>query len=107
MEKEFEERLEKYLSDNGAKIIPSSNKEKLEILKKIVFNGKIDIDIADLRNANNKENGIIDTNYIDKIQNLEVNVSDGLYYICIIRGIIREEKRLERNTKIKRFFKLK
>lgn len=107
MQKEFEEDLEKYLRDNGVRIIPGSNKEKLELLKKIVFNSKIDIDIIDLKNNNNRENGIIDNSYLDEVQNLEVNVYNGLYYISNVRGIVREEKKLERKAKIKKFFGLK
>ena len=107
MQKEFEEDLEKYLRDNGVRIIRGSNKEKLELLKKIVFNSKIDIDIIDLKNNNNRENGIIDNSYLDEVQNLEVNVYNGLYYISNVRGIVREEKKLERKAKIKKFFGLK
>ncbi len=107
MEKEFEENLEKYLKENGVKEVPSTNKEKLEILKKIVFNSKVDIDIADLKNSNNREKGITDNTYVDKIQNLEVNVYNGLYYISNVRGIVREERKLERKAKIKKFFGLK
>ena len=77
------------------------------LLKKIVFNSKIDIDIIDLKNNNNRENGIIDNSYLDEVQNLEVNVYNGLYYISNVRGIVREEKKLERKAKIKKFFGLK
>lgn len=107
MDKEFEEELENYLKENGVKIIPGSNKEKLEILKAIVYNSRYDMDIAELKNNADKDKGITDDSYLDKVQNLELNLYNGLYYIINVKGIVKEEKKLKRRIKIKRFFGLK
>ena len=106
-EKEFEEGLTDYLKKNGIEEIPTSNKEKLELLKKIVFHSRVDIDFTDLKHSKEVAKGIKDDNYINNIHNLEINVYHGLYYISNVKGIIREEKKLERRAKIKKIFKLK
>lgn len=108
VELEFNKKLENYLKNNGVNDIPTNNKEKLKLLKAIVFNGKVDIDVADLKQAKNRANGVKDKDntYFDTIQNLELNVSDGLYYIANIKGIVKEERKLKRRTKIKSFFKI-
>ena len=93
IEKEFEENLVNYLKNNGVTEIPSSNKEKLTLLKKIVFNSRVNIDYTDLKHSKDVADGISDPEYINNIHNLEVNVYNGLYYSSNVNGILREEKR--------------
>ena len=107
IEKEFEENLTNYLKNNGIEEIPSTNKEKLQLLKNIVFNSRVNIDCADLKHSKDVAAGIKDEGFLENIQNLEVNVHNGLYYIANIRGIVKEERKLERKTKIKKILGMK
>ena len=107
MEQEFEKNLENYLKNKGVKEIPSSNKEKLKLLKNIYYNSKVEIDIADLRHTKEVEQGIHDSNYISTIQNLELDSYNSLFYISCVSNLVREEKRMARAAKIKSFFKIK
>ena len=110
MNKKFEEleiNLNEYLKNNGVLEIPTDNKEKLKLLKRIYFNSKVEIDVNDLKHSKDVKNGVNDPTYIDRIQNLEVNAYNSLYYISCVSGIVREEKRMKRIAKIKSFLKIK
>lgn len=106
-QKEFEAKVENYLKNNGVKEMPTNNKDKLELLKKIVFSTKVSVDCIDLEHAKKLAEGIKDEGYLENVQNLELNISNGLYYISNVRGILKEERKLERKAKIKRIFKIK
>ncbi len=107
MEKEFEEKLVEYLKKNGINDIPTTNKEILKTLKNIVYNERVNIDCADLRHNSNVKSGIDDIGYIDNVQNLEINVQNGLYYIANVGAVVREERKLERIAKFKKILKIK
>ena len=104
---EFNKNLDEYLKKNGVKEIPTTNKEKLRLLRTIVYNSKVSIDLADLKQSSNRSKGISDPSYVDTIQNLEINVYNGCYYISNVRGIVREERKLSRIAKVKSLFGVK
>ena len=107
VEQEFEENLVNYLKNNGVTEIPNDKKETLQLLKRIVFNSRVNIDCIDMAHTKEVAKGIKDPEYINNIHNLELNVYNGLYYISNVNGIIREEKKLAKKSKIKKLFRIK
>ena len=105
---DFEEELVEYLKKNGAIEIPDSNVERLKLLRRIVYNEKVNLDIVDMKYAKDKENGVADVNvYIDRLHEIQGNIHDALYYVSNVSGMVKEEKKLKRKTLFKRIFGIK
>lgn len=107
MEKEFKTSLNEYLAVNGVDMAFTSNKEILKELKKIVFDSRVCVDLEDLKHSKELEKGINNANYIDTVNNLEINVQAGLYFISTVNGIVREERKLRIKSGIKKVLRIK
>ena len=103
----FEEDLDTYLKNNGIEEIPTDNKKKLIILRAIVEKSKIDRDVADIINEKNKSKGIADPEFLPTVQNLEVNICNGIYHIGKVKYLIKKNKKAIRKEKIKKFLRIK
>ena len=103
MEENFEEKLEKYLKKNGIEDTNKSKKEILKLLVSIVEGRKVDLDCLDLKFQSNKS-CMTTEEYVERIHNLQINVTEGNYYLANVRGIIKEERRQAFFGKVKKLF---
>lgn len=90
--------LDKYLEGYGIEE-DLTNKEKLEILKKIKFNTKVEQDVLEMRYQKDKSK-ISSEEFLTTLNNLYIDQVNVEGYILQVRGLIRQEK----HSKIKTFF---
>lgn len=106
MDETFEKKLEQFLKENGVEEISDNNKERLKMLYKVVRTRRVDMDCLDYNYSTDKN--IMDSrDYVSKIQHLQINITEGNYYIANIKGIIKEEKRQKFAAKVKKIFGIK
>ena len=106
---EFYEKLDEFLKKNGVRELPSSNKEKLKILRQITYNEKVNVDCLELAYQKNKgtDKAIPLDEYLDLTHRLEINSHIASYLAANLKMVVKEEQRLERLAKIKTLFKRK
>ena len=104
MKKSFDVDLNSYLKDNGIEEVSSDNKEKLKQLYNIVRTRRVDMDCLDFKYSTDKS-CMAAEDYVSTIQNLQINITEGYYYICNVKDIIKEEKRFA--AKVKKLFGIK
>ena len=84
-----------------------SNKEKLKILKQIIFTVGVDKDLEELRFVKNEGKETAEE-YFNKINNLELTQMQAQGYIMVIKQLERKKRKLKRNEaiqKVKSIFK--
>lgn len=102
MENNFYENLEEYLKNNGIEEMPKTKKELYKTLKAVLFNIKVAEDHTDLVYSKGKDT-ISRDEYLDRLEDINKNYINGIYYKINVRNIIKEE----RKQKIKAIFRLK
>ena len=98
--------LDEFLKEQGFEN-NLSNKEKLKILKQIIFTVGVDKDLEELRFVKNEGKETAEE-YFNKINNLELTQMQAQGYIMVIKQLERKKRKLKRNEaiqKVKSLFK--
>lgn len=98
--------LDEFLKEQGFEN-NLSNKEKLKILKQIIFTVGVDKDLEELRFVKNEGKETAEE-YFNKINNLELTQMQAQGYIMVIKQLERKKRKLKRNEaiqKVKSIFK--
>lgn len=98
--------LDEFLKEQGFEN-NLSNKEKLKILKQIIFTVGVDKDLEELRFVKNEGKETAEE-YFNKINNLELTQMQAQGYIMVIKQLERKNRKLKRNEaiqKVKSIFK--
>ena len=104
---EFYQKLNEFLTSNYVQDIPSSNLEKLNILRQIIYNEKVNVDCLEIAYEKNKgtANAIPTDEFLNLTHRIEINTQNASYFAANLRMIVKEEKRTLRFKKVKEFFK--
>lgn len=98
--------LDEFLKEQGFEN-NLSNKEKLKILKQIIFTVGVDKDLEELRFVKNEGKETAEE-YFNKINNLELTQMEAQGYIMVIKQLERKNRKLKRKEafqKVKSLFK--
>lgn len=98
--------LDEFLKEQGFEN-NLSNKEKLKILKQIIFTVGVDKDLEELRFVKNEGKETAEE-YFNKINNLELTQMQAQGYIMVIKQLERKNRKLKRKEafqKVKSLFK--
>ena len=103
----FDKELESYLIKNGVEDINLSRKETFKKLKKIVETSKVDLDCTELRYTKNP--GLMTAEeYVKEIHNIQINITEGNYFIGGMIDLVKIEKqRIRMENRKKRLEKIK
>lgn len=98
--------IEDFFKKYGIETEKLDNKEKLKILKRIIFTIGVEKDLEELSYAKNKESKTItESEYINNIRNLSLIQFQAQCYIFMIKQIKKEERKLKRKANYQKIIK--
>jgi len=93
----LEEFLKEY--DINVEGLELTSKEKLEMVKKVIFKLRVDRDWEDLvysKKPQDEKNVDTRNEYVNKINNLDIRIMNATGYGLMLKAIIKEERKLKR-----------
>lgn len=101
-----EERMNWFFQKYGVTEVPTTDKERLELLKVIISLERVNLDVVDI-NYRKNQSKLSNDDFVKQVKEIENNIRDAQSYCEYVIASIKlekKEKKKENFQKIKRIF---